>query len=76
MASIKTDQPIVTTPQNAEIDSKDIAVVEATHALHTTEEGIMTNAQVREEMFPFFSKPGMRCLMVCSAGYFATLLYG
>ena len=59
-----------------DLKQSDTIMHEAVHALEAAEEGIMTNAQVRAEMFPFFSRPGMRCMFVCSAGYFACCLYG
>lgn len=45
-------------------------------ALIDAEASMLTNQAVAAEMFPFFSMPTVRLLMVCSAGYFCTLLYG
>ena len=45
-------------------------------AIVDAEVSILNNAEAAAEVFPFFSKPSLRLLAVCSAGYTATVLYG
>ncbi|KAH8802497.1 general substrate transporter [Xylogone sp. PMI_703] len=51
-------------------------VLDAKEALIDAESSMLTNQAVAAEVFPFFSMATARLLMVCSAGYFCTLLYG
>lgn len=51
-------------------------VVDVKHGLIDAESSMLTNQAVADDVFPFFSMATARLLMVCSAGYFCTMLYG
>jgi hypothetical protein len=57
-------------------DKRDALVQEAEEAIHGVALSMLADPALKAEMPPFFSRQCLRLLGACSAGYFATVLYG
>jgi hypothetical protein len=67
----KTDENIATHVDES-LDP-DLAVPDVKDTLIDAEQSMLSNVSVREELFPFFSYPSLRLIMICSAGYSSTV---
>jgi hypothetical protein len=62
--------------ESANVDKADDLAHEAEEAVHGVTLSMLSDPALRAEMPPFFSRDCLRILFACSAGYFATALYG